>query len=432
MYCFICGKENRDWARFCCSCGKEQPTLPTSIADSALPKNKDSAASRSTCTNTSIKATSKAKKEISFDEFKKRKTSSRSSFIESKSKKNKNDTATIQVGLMKFDGKLRPVRGRLPLTVSENATVSFIVTAAVEKYTAFDKAFDKDREYTLLYPDDAEVVNVPGTTVLFTLGEYKKALGKPYTRIVLFICTKKDLLFERLPKQEDLVSESDSDSDVSLPVEDSCTDITKYFEKTSQAEPTNTEKISREIDSAAGTSVSVKSLIVIEDLLSSEQSAGNVQEIQCPICFLPFPIQDIAEHADACNSWQPEFCLDESDLLFVEQQESLAIEEPETLPDNNNDKKSLLMNALQPLSNSIALQEKVRINVRRKFLWDDFKQVRANRIKPQDNIKIVFVGVCAIDDGGPKREFFTGKCVHLYLPGSFLTASLWGGIPPPP
>ena len=65
------------------------------------------------------------------------------------------------------------------------------------------------------------------------------------------------------------------------------------------------------------------------------------------------------------------------------------------------------------MSNEIARQEKVRINVRRNFLWLDFKRARTNKVKPEDNLKVVFVGECAIDDGGPKREFFTGGTVFL-------------------
>ena len=94
---------------------------------------------------------------------------------------------TIQVGQMTFNSRLKPSRGRLPLIVRENASVSLILSTAVKKYGDFEKSFNKDREYVLLYPDDSEVITVPGTTELFTLGQYKRALGKPYSRIALFI-----------------------------------------------------------------------------------------------------------------------------------------------------------------------------------------------------------------------------------------------------
>jgi len=50
-----------------------------------------------------------------------------------------------------------------------------------------------------------------------------------------------------------------------------------------------------------------------------------------------------------------------------------------------------------------------RIHVRRKFLWEDFLESRKRPwVKPCHTIKVVFLGEAAIDDGGPKREFFTG------------------------
>lgn len=50
----------------------------------------------------------------------------------------------------------------------------------------------------------------------------------------------------------------------------------------------------------------------------------------------------------------------------------------------------------------------IRINVRRKTLWDDFLRERKRRVKPEKMLKVVFVGEPAIDDGGPRREFFSG------------------------
>jgi hypothetical protein len=55
----------------------------------------------------------------------------------------------------------------------------------------------------------------------------------------------------------------------------------------------------------------------------------------------------------------------------------------------------------------------VRLNVRRKYIWSDFKESRSNgKVSPTDNVKIVFIGESAIDDGGPRREFFSG--MHFF------------------
>ena len=50
-----------------------------------------------------------------------------------------------------------------------------------------------------------------------------------------------------------------------------------------------------------------------------------------------------------------------------------------------------------------------RINVRRRFLWEDFKAARKSKIGPLSNLKVVFVGEPFFDDGGPKRELFCSK-----------------------
>ena len=56
------------------------------------------------------------------------------------------------------------------------------------------------------------------------------------------------------------------------------------------------------------------------------------------------------------------------------------------------------------------LSGQARVNLRRTHLWSDFKEAREkNRIKPDQRLKVVFLGVPAIDDGGPRREFFSGK-----------------------
>ena len=400
MYCFECGKENPEWARFCCSCGKEQPTMPSANSPSTSQQMCTSRnTNQSNQNGIKAKATTnpaKTKSVLSFSDFKKRKTSDRSSFLVSKKGKGKavEENVTIQVGQMTFNSRLKPSRGRLPLIVRENASVSLILSTAVKKYGDFEKSFNKDREYVLLYPDGSEVVTVPGTTEPFTLGQYKRALGKPYSRITLFICTKTDFLFDSLPKN---LPESDSDSDPSPGPLDN------YFER--ETKIVQQPQVTTELEPEAGTLLPVPAisdntqLVVIDDPGPYQSIDSDVNKVQCPLCFLPFPLQDIAEHADGCNSWQPE------PELIISDDEDIVVEETKNPAE---DEKSSLMNAIQTMSSTINAQEKVRINIRRKFLWDDFKQARAHKVKAAGNLKVIFVGECAIDDGGPRREFFTG------------------------
>jgi len=55
----------------------------------------------------------------------------------------------------------------------------------------------------------------------------------------------------------------------------------------------------------------------------------------------------------------------------------------------------------------------LRINVRRGHLFLDYVEARkrCSGIKPENRLKVIFVGEPAEDSGGPRREFFSG--LHL-------------------
>ena len=57
-------------------------------------------------------------------------------------------------------------------------------------------------------------------------------------------------------------------------------------------------------------------------------------------------------------------------------------------------------------------QEEIRVTVRRNHLWSDFSRARSDYYSPF-TIKITFSGEPAIDDGGPKHEFFSGGQVQF-------------------
>ena len=66
----------------------------------------------------------------------------------------------------------------------------------------------------------------------------------------------------------------------------------------------------------------------------------------------------------------------------------------------------------------------IRINVTRKTLWDDFTDERARRLKPNKMLKVVFIEEPAIDDGGPRREFFSGNILlRFFLVDKFCDAT---------
>ena len=74
----------------------------------------------------------------------------------------------------------------------------------------------------------------------------------------------------------------------------------------------------------------------------------------------------------------------------------------------HGDLQQRIKSEIGSLTTSFVSVEQVRLSVRRKNIWDDLKKAARKRIGPTNNLKIVFLGEPAIDDGGPKREFFSG------------------------
>ena len=47
------------------------------------------------------------------------------------------------------------------------------------------------------------------------------------------------------------------------------------------------------------------------------------------------------------------------------------------------------------------------------MIWQDFRRARNRFYQPERLLKVTFAGEPAVNDGGPKKEFFAGK---LYVP----------------
>ncbi len=89
-------------------------------------------------------------------------------------------------------GVLKPVRGMvLPLSVKPHSNAEQLLKAAVQKMRDFNKNLPCG-PYLLLYPDGTKITNIPGTDTPFSLEHYKKAIGKAYQRITVYICRAAD------------------------------------------------------------------------------------------------------------------------------------------------------------------------------------------------------------------------------------------------
>ena len=134
--------------------------------------------------------------------------------------------------------------------------------------------------------------------------------------------------------------------------------------------------------------------------------------VECPTCFNKYPVDEILQHADLCAS-----SIIDSDINCSNAgQEDCKLDQiaSECWSDDNIDPhthQSLISKAKENMETG----QPIRINVTRKTLWDDFTRARTRRLKPNKLLKVVFIDEPAIDDGGPRREFFSGNPFKNYL-----------------
>ena len=112
----------------------------------------------------------------------------------------KDKIVTINVGIIKVNerGIFGIARGsKLPLQVGVNFTAAEVLHSALNKHSNFDQYFCLLEDYTLVYPDKNIVTSIPGSlTETFSVFKYKQALGRPYSRLDLYICKIYDLISE--------------------------------------------------------------------------------------------------------------------------------------------------------------------------------------------------------------------------------------------
>ena len=62
-----------------------------------------------------------------------------------------------------------------------------VARVAVKKHADLDQFFCGSDEYVLRYPDESIVQFIPGTTIEFTVERHKDEIGKPYSKINLYL-----------------------------------------------------------------------------------------------------------------------------------------------------------------------------------------------------------------------------------------------------
>ena len=150
---------------------------------------------------------------------------------------------------------------------------------------------------------------------------------------------------------------------------------------------------------------------------------------QCPMCSCWFPSDTVQLHTTACI----EAKLNPEEQLYNELMFQDSIDVAEIL-DSGEDVQCQVAELVEKEDQVLSpceIRQKVgditkrlscnvapstrRLYVHRKTMWKDYIDFRKKPwINKESHIAIVFVGEPAVDDGGPKREFFAGKfCVFL-------------------
>ncbi len=379
---------------------------------------------------------------ITFKEFQKKKEKERAThFRPSKKAKREGDgnlqeKVTLNAGIMVYDGSLKKQRGKtLPVSVKKCCDKSELLRACVEKHKAHSSdIIIPTMTYELLYPDGAKVDKLKEEDTDFILYKYRRECGKPYHRITFFIATAIDVAQTVL--RDALIDDTDSsDEDKSLYV--------SAFENSHDKDAEgahNKPSTSSNVNMMSGLQSSSESSTILpssqtqygtfskpNSLLSdtrklldmfpnvSHQEASQVLaqtnfELERAVTFLlnqqekPSSSSKVYASFDFCNS-----IADDAEF-FEEPQESHLPQElqmPMQEPTANIDS---IADAVMELSKKFFVRESyLRIKVRRSQVWTDTK-FKIQKCKINDfkqKLKIQFVGEPAVDEGGPRNEYFS-------------------------
>ena len=145
--------------------------------------------------------------------------------------------------------------------------------------------------------------------------------------------------------------------------------------------------------------------------VAGTSSAFALPGVLCPTCQESFPPAEIEGHADFCCEQRSS--LEEraySNLMLTMHETAVPTVYEEGTAEVTNPAGVDLKDILKGIAARVEPKES-RINVQRKFLWDDYLEARSRPwVHPENAIWVVFIGEPAVDDGGPRREFFTGVC----------------------
>ena len=359
---------------------------------------------------------------MTYEEFRKRKESSRltslplssskSKRIKSKKSEGKSaENVKIQIGIKEFHesiSSLKILKGRsLPVAVKASINAKGLLEAALAKHSKHFRSFSENtNEYVLLYPDNTVVNLLPGSSQFFSLKDYKEDLRKPYSKMSLHLCK-----LECLRKSE---AESKSDEDFG---EFEDTDVTSHGQGESEHEVSP-------VNVASNTQSIVPFLCKADAQVGVANGAKGTEhkeiKMTCPTCYMDFPAQEIEAHADVCaEQFDPVGSVNfesRTEIADDKDEPELVIEQASvTVNVNGTGNLEKIKEVVSNLRQSVDLTNINRISIRRRHAYQDYldavaRQKMRKRFNQNGMLKVTFIGEPAVDDGGPRREFFSGIC----------------------
>ena len=329
-----------------------------------------------------------------------------------KSKANNQDKVKIQIGIKEFhetDGALKILKGRsLPVSVEPNTNAKQLLEKATDKHAKHFRSFNLYDRYVLLYPDNTIIDKLPGALEDFTLERYKEELGKPYSKISLYICRKECL------EKIDLESDYDSIGDEVLE--------RSYIAKNSSVQRSTGLSITRPIRPFCTVDDKKPDSVQVISLIESDEKSTPEAKATCPMCYRDFPISEIECHADICSEAfdfvgavrdQSETIDDDNDHFSVVDEKNDVHDVVEDA-DGNSIWIGKIKDVVSRANKMVDMKAVNRVPIRRRFVFKDYLATREKlkqrkRFDRKGQLKITFIGEPAVDDGGPRREFFSGR-----------------------
>ena len=415
-FCTSCCAKQRSGVKFCWKCGlPSQCPLPCQEAGPNSPK---------TSFGKPVLLQEKPKTK-SFEDYmacKKKQQQSGSKFRPKKKVKvNPDELVTINIGQMRNCGNdLKPIWGkRLPIQVTKSAGYARILSKGMEKWAAFDRKFDPEEDYMLLFEDGSHAVYLPGQEEDFELEKYKTELGKDYKRITMYLCTTAD--FEMSEDNDPTNSELSFSKPINVPEISSANDFKSasvFTPSRSSVDKNGTPPLSCDSPSTSGQ--------------ESDHSCSNIQSAEQQI------LED-SQLAEMLQQWENT----SERLQEITNCSTTVVTDPSQIVKILSEKVDrmqeffLVSRRCAPFSRTIAL-------------W----QRQARKSPPTSVLKVHFNGEAGIDTGAMSQEFLAevisdmGR--EMFLDGSptdstyyvqngtfrtcgeIVAVSLAQGGPPPP